>query len=77
MNRLKAYIISGIDLINKFSVFHQFHGRFGPTAIGVTNSNHIITALFEFNSLSETGCIGVLNQEGELLQKIKLPQCGP
>jgi hypothetical protein len=59
------------------SVFHQFSGRFGPTSIVVTAQGLIITALFEFRGLAEEGSLGYLNEEGELLQRLKLPQCGP
>ena len=59
------------------SVFHQFSGRFGPTSLLVTSSGVIITSLFEFRGLSEEGCLGFLNEDGELLQRLKLPQCGP
>ena len=59
------------------SVFHQFSGRFGPTSIAVTAGGVIITALFDFRGLTEEGSLGFLNEEGEMLQKLKLPQCGP
>ena len=59
------------------SVFHQFSGRFGPTSIAVTTSGVIITALFEFRGLAEEGSLGFLSEEGEMLQRLKLPQCGP
>ena len=50
----------------KLSVFHQFNGRFGPTAISVSSEGYILTSLFEFNNIAENGCIGILNKEGEL-----------
>ena len=43
-------------------MFHQFNGRFGPTALAVTENNIIIAALFEFKNLSEEGCLAFLNQ---------------
>jgi len=58
-------------------MFHQFNGRFGPTALTTTHNKLIIAALFEFKSLTEEGSLALLNEEGELLQKLKLPQCGP
>ena len=61
MNLQKEYITAGI-IFHYFSVFHQFNGRFGPTALSVTSdSKNIITSLFEFNSLSNAGCIGILS----------------
>ena len=58
-------------------MFHQFNGRFGPTSLITTHSGILVAALFEFHNLVEEGCLGFLNSEGELLQKLKLPQCGP
>ena len=46
------------------SIFHQFDGRYGPTSLAVTNEGYIIVALFEFNTLTENGCLVVLNKEG-------------
>jgi hypothetical protein len=62
---------------NIFSVFHQFQGRFGPTALAVTLTGNIIVSLFEFNFLATSGCIAILNSQGDLTQKIKLSQYGP
>jgi hypothetical protein len=60
-----------------FSVFHQFNGRFGPTSLCVSESNLLITALFEFKSVIDEGCLGILNMEGDLIQKVKLNTVGP
>lgn len=70
------YTIWGI-ICSLFSVFHQFNGRFGPTALCVSQSNFIITALFEFKSIMDEGCLGILNMEGELIDRIRLPSMGP
>lgn len=51
MNLKKVSITAG-TFINIFSVFYQFQGRFGPTAISVTNTNNILVSLFEFNALA-------------------------
>lgn len=61
----------------KFSVFHQFNGRFGPTSLAVSASNLLIASLFEFKSVVDEGCLGILNMEGDLVQKVKLSTIGP
>lgn len=58
-------------------MFHQFNGRFGPTALVVSASNLLIAALFEFKSVVDEGCLGIMNMEGDLIQKVKLPAIGP
>ena len=44
------------------SLFHQFNGRYGPTALASTHNNLLVAALFEFRTLSEDGCLAFLNE---------------
>jgi sugar lactone lactonase YvrE len=48
------------------SVFYQFSGRLGPTALCISDSNLIYIANFEFQSLSSKGKVSVLNSNAEL-----------
>lgn len=58
----KAYFISGnLNQINMISVYHQFTGRFGPTAIAISQSDLLYVARFEFAQISEEGQISVIN----------------
>lgn len=47
---LKEHTTSGKIIFYNliFSVFHQFQGRFGPTAVAVSTSDKIYVARFEF-----------------------------
>lgn len=52
-----------------YTVFHQFHGRVGPSAICGYNSLFYVS-LFEFNDINEKGLLAVLNINGEMLEKL-------
>ena len=55
------------------SVFHQFSGKFGPTAIAVDPEGMIYVARFDFHGVSEDGLISVLNpQTGEITETLKI-----
>ena len=58
------------------SVFHQFYGKVGPTAIAVDALGNIYVARFEFqNSEKEIdGVISVLNKDGYLIGELILPK---
>jgi sugar lactone lactonase YvrE len=56
------------------SVFKQFSGRFGPTAIAVNHDGSIYVARFDFSYISDYGLISVLNEKAELEDEIKLPK---
>jgi len=58
------------------SVFHQFYGRVGPTAIAVDALGNIYVARFEFqNSEQEIdGIISVLNKDGYIVGELTLPK---
>ena len=55
-----------------YSVFYQFSGRVGPSAISYCEQLYYVT-LFEFNNLCDNGMIALLNKAGELIQKITVP----
>jgi sugar lactone lactonase YvrE len=70
-NRILKFYLDGP--ISFFTVFHQFSGRMGPTAITVNNENLLFVARYEKMSSSLDGEICVLQKSGEILQKIVLP----
>jgi len=61
-NRILKYLLDE-NLNGNSTVFHQFHGRFGPSAICGYDSKFYV-ALFEFNNLCSNGIIAVLNGFG-------------
>ena len=67
-NRILKYIIDE-NLSGNYTVFHQFSGRFGPSAIFSYNSKFYVS-LFEFNDICSSGVIAVLNMNGEVTDKL-------
>ena len=59
------------------SVFHQFSGKFGPSAIAVDPSTgYIYVARFDFADVSEDGLISVINPEnGEVINDLVITGC--
>lgn len=55
------------------SVFYQLSGRFGPTALAVSNSGEIFVAHFDFADNAESGKILVLDPEGEVTAILSVP----
>lgn len=56
------------------SVFKQFSGRFGPTALAVNHDGLIYVARFDFAQVSDHGVITILNEKAEIEDEIKLPK---
>ena len=58
------------------SVFHQFKGKFGPTALAVDGEGMIYVARFDFAECSEDGVIAVLNPgTGEVDHELVVAGC--
>ncbi|OMJ83300.1 hypothetical protein SteCoe_15825 [Stentor coeruleus] len=55
------------------SVFYQFSGRLGPTAMCISDSNLLYVAQYEFSSLSPKGKISVINSSGVLVKFFSTP----
>jgi sugar lactone lactonase YvrE len=56
------------------SVFYQFSGRLGPTALALhPQSGKLYVARYDFNDWSKSGLISVLTDEGELENELVLP----
>lgn len=55
------------------SVYHQFSGGFGPTALACDNQNRLYVARFDFAGAGSAGKIAVLGEEGRILNEIDAP----
>ncbi|CAE8647269.1 unnamed protein product, partial [Polarella glacialis] len=55
------------------SVFHQLSGRFGPTAIAVSENGDLFVAHFDFAENTENGRVVVISPEGEVIGHIGVP----
>ncbi|CDW71565.1 UNKNOWN [Stylonychia lemnae] len=57
------------------SVFHQFSGRLGPTALAMHPSGRLYAARYDFNECSKNGVISILNENGELEGELLVQDC--
>jgi sugar lactone lactonase YvrE len=57
------------------SVFHQFSGRLGPTALAVSQSGQIYAARFDFMEVNQHGLITVLNADGTVEEELLINDC--
>jgi len=72
-NRILRFSVNSQGIYH-FSVFHQFSGRFGPTAIAISNlDENIYVARFEFSSNEKDGLVSVLNSYGQQVSEIHIP----
>jgi hypothetical protein len=54
------------------SVFYQFSGRFGPTALAIDPNGLIYVARFDFTDISDEGIITILNDKGEVENELSI-----
>lgn len=52
------------------SVFHQFSGRFGPTALAMSPDGKLYCARYDFTESSKHGAIAILNTEGVVEEEL-------
>ena len=57
------------------SVYHQFSGRFGPTALAMSPDGKLYVARFDFTECSKHGLITVLNGEGQVEEELQVSEC--
>lgn len=57
------------------SVFHQFSGRLGPTALAVSQNGKIYAARFDFMEVNQNGIITVLSDQGEVEEELVINDC--
>lgn len=61
------------------SVFYQFSGRIGPSALALDDNGYLFVARFEYSPLDEDnpneqdGIISVVNKKGQLIGELTLP----
>lgn len=57
------------------SVFHQFSGRLGPTALAVSPAGKLYAARYDFNECSTNGIISVITPEGDVEEELVVNDC--
>jgi len=73
-NRVLRIVIHSSGVYHT-SVFHQFSGRLGPTAIAVDSNGLIYVARFDFTECSKDGIISILSETGELTEELLVNDC--
>ncbi len=73
-NRILRIVIHSSGVYHT-SVFHQFSGRLGPTALAMHPSGKLYVARYDFNECSKAGAIAVLNENGELEEEMMVQEC--
>ena len=72
-NRVLRFAQSPVGVYH-MSVFHQFSGMLGPTALACDpKSGNLYVARFDFKECAEVGCIVVLSPKGEVLRELAVP----
>ena len=74
MNRVLRIVIHSSGVYHT-SVFHQFSGRLGPTALAVSPSGQIYVARFDFSEASSQGIISILSDSGECEEELIVSDC--
>ena len=74
MNRVMRVVLHSSGVYHT-SVFHQFSGRLGPTAIAVSPQGQIYVARFDFQEASQHGMISILSDSGELEEDLIVHDC--
>jgi len=57
------------------SVFYQFAGRFGPTALATSPDGKLYVARYDFTESSKNGLISVLNSDGVVEEELQVSEC--
>lgn len=64
VNKHKNYI---------FTVFHQFSGKLGPTAIATNHDDFVFVSKYEYIDICSEGEIAILNPKGQCIRSLILP----
>jgi len=68
-NRILRVVVHSSGVFHT-SVFHQFSGRLGPTALAMNSRGNLYVARYDFAESSKNGLITVLNDDGEVLDDL-------
>jgi len=73
-NRILKVVFSGSGQ-HHCSVFYQFSGSFGPTALAMHQKGYLFVARYEMPEISQNGVISIINEKGEWITDLVIPQC--
>ncbi len=73
-NRILKVVFTGSGQ-HHCSVFYQFAGSFGPTALAMHSKGYLFVARYEVPEMSNNGVITIINENGEWVKDLVIPQC--
>ena len=73
-NRILRVVIHSSGVYHT-SVFHQFSGRLGPTALACSPEGLLYVARFDFTECSKDGLITVLTENGDVSEELIVNDC--
>ena len=73
-NRVLRIVIHSSGVYHT-SVFHQFSGRLGPTALAVHPHGQLYVARYDFSEINKNGLISVLSDTGEVDEELMVTDC--
>ena len=74
MNRVLRVVIHSSGVYHT-SVFYQFSGRLGPTALAVSPDGKLYVARFDFTEANNNGLISILSDSGECEEELVVQDC--
>ena len=74
LNRILRVVIHSSGVYHT-SVFYQFSGRLGPTALAVSPSGQLYVARFDFAEASSNGLISIISDSGECEEELVVQDC--
>ena len=74
MNRILRVVIHSSGVYHT-SVFCQFSGRLGPTALAVSPDGKLYVARYDFTETSSGGLISILSDQGEVEEELLVSEC--
>ena len=73
-NRVLRVVIHSSGVYHT-SIFHQFSGRLGPTALAVHPHGQIYVARYDFTEVNKNGLISVLGETGDVDEELLVQDC--
>lgn len=74
MNRVLRVVLHSSGVYHT-SVFYQFAGRLGPTAMAVSPQGQLYVARFDFAEANNNGIISILSESGECEEELLVNDC--
>jgi len=56
-----------------FTVFFQFSGKLGPTAVATNQDDFVFVARYEYSDICSEGEIAIINPKGQYIRSLVLP----